>query len=47
MEVVGIDLALGAVFLVVPPQGPEKRKKCKWEKSRDLILKIVQYGIAG
>ena len=32
MEVVGIDLALEAVFLVVPPQGPEKRKKCKCEK---------------
>ena len=32
MEVVGIDLALEAVFLVVPPQGPEKRKKCKWKK---------------
>ena len=33
MEVVGIDLALEAVFLVVPPQGPEKRKKVQMEKN--------------
>ena len=39
MEVVGIDLALEAVFLVVPPQGPEKRKKVQMEKNPEISFK--------